>query len=111
MKRSEKREPPLRPTPGQGGSHSSLLHSRSYSRRLVLTKTLIAILIAAALAATASMTMGTATFAHDDEELGGNRIVVGFLNEPAYEGERNAVSIRVTKGAQAGMRIPAAWLI
>ena len=63
-----------------------------------MTKTLIAILIAAALAATAA----TATFAHDDEELGGNRIIVGFLNEPAYEGERNAVSIRVTKGGSGG---------
>ena len=59
---------------------------------------MIAILIAAALAATAA----TAAFAHDDEELGGNKIVVGFLNEPAYEGERNAVSIRVTKGSAGG---------
>ena len=63
-----------------------------------MTKTLVAILIMAVLAATAS----TAVFAHDDEELGGNKIVVGFLHEPAYEGERNAVSIRVTKEAAGG---------
>ena len=62
-----------------------------------MIKSLIAILIMA-LAATAWMAVGSA-FAHDDEELGGNKIVVGFLHEPAYEGERNAVSIRVTKGA------------
>ena len=63
-----------------------------------MAKTLVAILIIAALVVSASMTVG-AVFAHDDEELGGNKLVVGFLHEPAYEGERNAVSIRVTKGA------------
>ena len=62
-----------------------------------MIKSLIAILIMA-LAAMAWMAVGAAS-AHDDEELGGNKIVVGFLHEPAYEGERNAVSIRVTKGA------------
>ena len=61
-----------------------------------MIKSLIAILIMA-LAATAWMAVG-AVSAHDDEELGGNKIVVGFLHEPAYEGERNAVSIRVTNG-------------
>ena len=63
-----------------------------------MIKSLVAILIMAALAATAWMAVG-AVSAHDDEELGGNKLVVGFLHEPAYEGERNAVSIRVTKGA------------
>ncbi len=63
-----------------------------------MTKTLIAILIVAALAATAA----TAAFAHDEEELEGNKIVVGFLNEPAYEGEMNAVSVRVTRGGAGG---------
>ena len=63
-----------------------------------MTRSLIAILIVAALAVTAA----TAVFAHDDEEVGGNKIVVGFLNEPAYEGEMNAVSIRVTKGGAGG---------
>jgi len=65
---------------------------------LVLAKILIAILITTALVAMAS----TAVFAHDDEEVGGNKIVVGFLHEPAYEGEMNAVSIRVTKGGSGG---------
>lgn len=74
-------------------SHSSPLTPKY--RRSVLTRSLIAILIMAALAATAS----TAAFAHDDEELEGNKLVVGFLYEPTYEGERNAVSLRVTKGA------------
>ena len=60
-----------------------------------MTKSLIAILITAALAATAS----TAAFAHEDRETGGYKLVVGFLHEPAYKGERNAVSLRVTKGS------------
>ncbi len=41
----------------------------------------------------------SAVFAHEDSEEGGYRLVVGFLHEPAYEGERNAVSIRVSKVA------------
>lgn len=41
----------------------------------------------------------TAVLAHEDEEEGGYKFVVGFLHEPAYEGEKNAVSIRVTKVA------------
>lgn len=41
--------------------------------------------------------------AHEDEEEGGYKLVVGFLNEPAYEGEMNAVSIRVTKVAAAAI--------
>ena len=38
-----------------------------------------------------------AAFAHEDEEVGEYAIVVGFLNEPAYEGQMNAVSVRVTQ--------------
>ena len=61
-----------------------------------MIRSLIAILITAALAATAS----TAAFAHEDRETGGYKLVVGFLHEPAYEGERNAVSLRVTRGSE-----------
>ena len=61
-----------------------------------MTRSLIAILITAALAATAS----TAAFAHEDRETGGYKLVVGFMDEPAYEGERNAVSLRVTKESE-----------
>ena len=35
--------------------------------------------------------------AHEDTEIGGYNVVVGFLHEPAYEGEKNAASVRVTK--------------
>ena len=61
-----------------------------------MIRSLIAILITAALTATVS----TAAFAHEDRETGGYKLVVGFLHEPAYEGERNAVSLRVTKGSE-----------
>ena len=66
--------------------------------RLVLTRSLIAILIAAALA----VLTATIVLAHEDRESGGYKLVVGFLHEPAYEGEKNAVSLRVTKGAAGG---------
>ena len=85
-------------------SQPTLHHSQSphspfpISWRLVLTRSLIAILIAATLAAMASMAMG-AVMAHEDREAGGYKLVVGFMDEPAYEGERNAVSLRVTKEA------------
>ena len=67
-------------------------------------RTLITILIAAALAATAS----SAAFAHEDRETGGYKLVVGFLHEPAYEGERNAVSLRVTKESEDEQEEPTA---
>ena len=35
--------------------------------------------------------------AHGDREDGDLNLVVGFLNEPAYEGELNAASVRVTR--------------
>ena len=38
-----------------------------------------------------------AVFGHEDREEGDYKFIVGFLNEPAYEGLRNAVSLRVTK--------------
>ncbi len=38
-----------------------------------------------------------AVFAHEDREDGDYKFIVGFLREPAYEGERNAVSVRVAK--------------
>ncbi len=44
-----------------------------------------------------AMTAAIAVFAHEDEEEEGYRLTVGFLYEPAYEGERNAVSIRVVE--------------
>ena len=63
-----------------------------------MTKSLIAILIVAALVGVAS----TAVLAHEDGEAGGYKLVVGFMDEPAYESERNAVSLRVTKEAGEG---------
>ena len=82
--------------------HFTILNSPfPISWRLVLTRSLIAILIAAALAAMAAFVgpvSGTGqALAHEDREAGGYKLVVGFMDEPAYEGERNAVSLRVTK--------------
>ena len=53
--------------------------------------TVVLLVVALSVAAVATV------LAHGDEEEGGYKLVVGFLHEPAYEGEKNAVSIRVTK--------------
>ena len=58
-----------------------------------MIKTLVTVLIAAAMAAAASAPV----FAHEDREAGEYRLVVGFMFEPAYEGEKNAISLRVTR--------------
>ena len=60
----------------------------------------IAVSLALALAASATATAR----AHEDAELGGYAISVGFLNEPAYEGEMNAVEVLVTKPMSADDR-------
>ena len=72
-----------------------------------MIRLLTAILVLAALVAMAQTVMvgavpGSGTgqaLAHEDREAGGYKLVVGFMDEPAYEGERNAVSLRVTKGS------------
>ena len=69
-----------------------------------MTRSLTAILMAAvlvAMAATVVPVSGTGqALAHEDREEGGYKLVVGFMDEPAYEGERNAVSLRVTKESE-----------
>ena len=58
-----------------------------------MTKITTALLIVLALTTVATATV----FGHEDSEEGDYKFVVGFLHEPAYEGEKNAVSIRVSK--------------
>ncbi len=55
-------------------------------------------------AAVALMTMvsSSAVFGHEDREEGDYKFIVGFLDEPAYEGLRNAVSLRVSKAKAEG---------
>ena len=49
-----------------------------------------------------TMIPATIVFGHEDEEVEGYALVVGFLDEPAYEGQRNAVSLRVTRAMAEG---------
>ena len=42
-------------------------------------------------------TLASTAFAHEGREVGDYILVVGFLREPAYEGQLNAVSLVVTK--------------
>ena len=45
------------------------------------------------------LTLGTA-LAHEDQEVGEYSINIGWIDEPAYEGFKNGVEVRVTKLAQ-----------
>ena len=56
-----------------------------------------------ALLAALSLTVAT-VFAHDGRVVGQYRIVVGFSEEPAYEGMKNGVAIRVTKISDDGQQ-------
>ena len=53
-----------------------------------------------AAAAVTTIIAPTAALAHEERQVGDYQFVVGFLDEPAYEGERNAVSLRVTKARE-----------
>ena len=61
--------------------------------------------LAAALVLSAAAASGA--LAHEGRESAGYDVVVGFLNEPAYEGYLNAVFLEVTRtGSQAGAQEP-----
>lgn len=54
-------------------------------------------LIAAAFVAAASLALsGSAALAHETRMVGPYRFVVGWLNEPAFQGQPNAASVRVS---------------
>ncbi len=56
--------------------------------------------LAASLLAALSLVVGT-VFAHEGREVGEYRFVVGWAEEPAYEGMKNGVELQVTKLAEA----------
>ena len=56
--------------------------------------------LAASLLAALSLMVGT-VFAHEGREVGEYRFVVGWAEEPAYEGMKNGVELQVTKLAEA----------
>lgn len=60
-------------------------------------KILTTIMILTALAAATT----AVALAHGDEEVGDYKLVVGFFNEPAYEGGVNAASVRVTRAGDS----------
>ena len=64
---------------------------RPFSRRIIwLVPTMLTVL---------GLTLGTA-LAHEGREVGEYRFNVGWIDEPAYEGFKNGVEVRVTKVAQ-----------
>ena len=69
---------------------------RPFSRRIIwLVPTMLTVL---------GLTLGT-VLAHEGREVGEYRFNVGWIDEPAYEGFKNGVEVRVTKVAQ-GNGIP-----
>ena len=64
---------------------------RPFSRRIIwLVPTMLTVL---------GLTLGT-VLAHEGREVGEYRFNVGWVDEPAYEGFKNGVEVRVTKVAQ-----------
>ena len=64
---------------------------RPFSQRIIwLVPTMLTVL---------GLTLGTA-LAHEGREVGEYRFNVGWIDEPAYEGFKNGVEVRVTKVAQ-----------
>ena len=57
--------------------------------------------LAVACAVVASLAVGT-ILAHEGRPVGDYRFIVGWLEEPAYEGDRNAVSVQVNKVVEGG---------
>ena len=57
--------------------------------------------LAASIAAALSLTFGS-VLAHEGREVGEYRFVVGWMEEPTYEGFANGVDLRVTKIGQQG---------
>ena len=55
----------------------------------------------ASVAATLGLTIGS-VLAHEGREVGEYRFVVGWIEEPTYEGLKNGVELRVTKTGRAG---------
>jgi hypothetical protein len=58
--------------------------------------------VAVAAALLSLIVLSVAAVAHEGREVGGYRLTVGFLSEPAYEGEPNGVSVRIVEVAEAG---------
>ena len=56
--------------------------------------------LAAAIAAALSLPFGS-VLAHEGREVGEYRFVVGWIEEPTYEGLKNGVELRVTKTGEA----------
>ena len=61
------------------------------------------IVVVLALLALVVASLSLPIWAHEGRDIGAYNLVVGFLNEPAYEGHLNAVSLIVTKTVDGSM--------
>ena len=61
--------------------------------------------LAVASLVTLSLTLGS-ILAHEGRPVGDYRFVVGWLEEPAYEGARNAVSVQINTVSYTHLTLP-----
>ena len=66
-------------------------------KHYLLTRTQTAAILLIAIVGILSTTSDKSVLAHEGRNVGDYNLVVGFLHEPAYEGQLNAVSLVVTK--------------
>ncbi len=76
-------------------------------RRLNTRRQTVAILLVAVIG-TLSATLASPASAHEGRDVGDYNFVVGFLEEPAYEGQLNALSLVVTRIGHQGFASEAA---
>ena len=66
-------------------------------KHYLLTRPQTAAILLIAVVGFLSTTSDKSVLAHEGRNVGDYNLVVGFLHEPAYEGQLNAVSLLVTK--------------
>lgn len=66
---------------------------------MTLTRSRVAAAAAAALMLALFLAPGIAS-AHERRDVGAYQFVVGWLGEPAFEGQKNGLDLRITKGGQ-----------
>ena len=67
------------------------------AKRYLLTRTRLVAILLITVVGILTATPASTAFAHEGRAVGNYILVVGFLQEPAYEGQLNAVSLVVTK--------------
>ena len=84
-------------TPVSSTAAATVAHRGSPYAKLMLFAALSVVLLAVGFAARND------ALAHEGRQVGDYHFSIGFINEPAYEGVLNGVSLKVTRGSASGM--------